>query len=80
MWGTLVRWLMSVCVRGQLSDRYGRIWVLGFNVAGLMVSDLSFLTVAYCWDKLPGTYWWYVVGPAVEGLVGGPSLHSRVLG
>ncbi|KAI0333493.1 MFS general substrate transporter [Cubamyces sp. BRFM 1775] len=64
---------------GSLSDRYGRIWVLGFNVAGLMVSDLSFLTVAYCWDKLPGTYWWYVVGPAVEGLVGGISVASVVM-
>ncbi|KAL7283592.1 hypothetical protein ACG7TL_003027 [Trametes sanguinea] len=39
---------------GSLSDCYGRIWVLGFNVAGLMVSDTSFLTVAYFWDRLPG--------------------------
>ncbi|KAI0780685.1 major facilitator superfamily domain-containing protein [Trametes elegans] len=64
---------------GSLSDRYGRIWVLGFNVAGLLVSDLSFLTVAYFWDRLPGTYWWYVVGPAAEGLVGGISVASVIM-
>ncbi|KAI9057904.1 MFS general substrate transporter [Trametes sanguinea] len=64
---------------GSLSDCYGRIWVLGFNVAGLMVSDTSFLTVAYFWDKLPGTYWWYVVGPAVEGVVGGISVASVIM-
>ncbi|OSD08608.1 MFS general substrate transporter [Trametes coccinea BRFM310] len=64
---------------GSLSDCYGRIWVLGFNVAGLMVSDTSFLTVAYFWDRLPGTYWWYVVGPAVEGIVGGISVASVIM-
>ncbi|KAI0362392.1 MFS general substrate transporter [Trametes cingulata] len=64
---------------GSLSDLHGRMWVLGFNVAGLMVSDLSFLTVAYFWDRLPGTYWWYVVGPAVEGLVGGISVASVIM-
>ncbi|KAI0636728.1 major facilitator superfamily domain-containing protein [Trametes polyzona] len=64
---------------GSLSDRFGRIWVLGFNVAGLMVSDVSFLVVANFWDKLPGTYWWYVVGPAAEGLVGGISVASVVM-
>ncbi|KAI0647308.1 major facilitator superfamily domain-containing protein [Trametes meyenii] len=64
---------------GSLSDGYGRMWVLGFNVAGLIVSDLSFLTVATFWDRLPGTYWWYVVGPAVEGLVGGMSVASVMM-
>ncbi len=63
----------------QLSDRHGRMWVLGFNVAGLLVSDISFLIVADFWDKLPGTYWWYVVGPAVEGLVGGISVASVIM-
>ncbi|CDO72941.1 hypothetical protein BN946_scf185002.g126 [Trametes cinnabarina] len=64
---------------GSLSDRYGRIWVLGFNVTGLMASDMSFLAVAHFWNKLPGTYWWYVVGPAVEGMVGGISVASVIM-
>ena len=55
----------------QLSDRYGRMWVLGFNVTGLMLSDLSFLAVAHFWETLPGTYWWFALGPAFEGSVGG---------
>ena len=42
-----------------------------FNVAGLMISDISFLIVAHFWERLPGTYWWFSIGPIVEGLVGG---------
>ncbi|KAH9857150.1 MFS general substrate transporter [Lenzites betulinus] len=64
---------------GSLSDRYGRIRILGFNVAGLMVSDLTFLIVATFWERLPGTYWWYALGPAVEGLVGGISVASVIM-
>ncbi|KAL1944682.1 hypothetical protein VTO73DRAFT_3112 [Trametes versicolor] len=64
---------------GSLSDRHGRMWVLGFNVAGLLVSDISFLIVADFWDKLPGTYWWFVIGPAVEGLVGAVSVASVMM-
>lgn len=55
------------------------MWVLGFNVAGLLVSDISFLIVADFWDKLPGTYWWFVIGPAVEGLVGAVSVASVMM-
>lgn len=68
-----------MCGRDQLSDRYGRIRILGFNVAGLLVSDLTFLIVATFWERLPGTYWWYALGPAVEGLVGGISVASVIM-
>ena len=58
-------------LNAQLSDCYGRVGVLGFNVAGLMLSDLVFLMTAHFWERLPGTYWWFALGPIIEGLVGG---------
>ncbi|KAH9945899.1 MFS general substrate transporter [Epithele typhae] len=64
---------------GSLSDSYGRIGVLGFNVLGLMLSDVGFLTVCHFWQSLPGTYWWFAVGPVCEGLVGGISVASIVM-
>ncbi len=60
----------------QLSDCYGRMWVLSFNVGGLMLSDMTFLTVAHYWETLPGTYWWFALGPIIEGAVGGRSTHN----
>lgn len=45
--------------------------MLAFNVGGLMLSDLVFLTTAHFREKLPGTYAWFAIGPIVEGLVGG---------
>ena len=47
------------------------MWVLSFNVGGLMLSDMSFLAVAHYWETLPGTYWWFALGPIIEGAVGG---------
>ncbi|TBU49115.1 MFS general substrate transporter [Dichomitus squalens] len=64
---------------GALSDCYGRIGVLGFNVAGLMLSDFVFLTTAHFWERLPGTYWWFALGPVIEGLVGGISVASIIM-
>ncbi|OBZ69346.1 putative membrane protein C14C4.07 [Grifola frondosa] len=64
---------------GALSDLHGRTRVLGFNVAGLLVSDVSFLLVAQFWERLPGGYWLFVVGPIAEGLVGGISVASVVM-
>ncbi|KAI0723991.1 MFS general substrate transporter [Cerioporus squamosus] len=64
---------------GSLSDCYGRMWVLSFNVGGLMLSDMTFLTVAHYWETLPGTYWWFALGPIIEGAVGGISVASIIM-
>lgn len=47
------------------------MWVMGFNVGGLLISDCIFLAVAHLWDRLPGTYWCFAIGPVIEGMVGG---------
>ncbi|OCH93392.1 MFS general substrate transporter [Obba rivulosa] len=62
----------------SLSDRYGRIRILSFNVAGVIVSDLGFLIVARSWGRIPGGYWMYAVAPLVEGFFGSMSLASAL--
>nr|VWO98033.1 MFS domain-containing protein [Ganoderma boninense] len=64
---------------GALSDCYGRIGVLAFNVGGLMLSDFVFLMTAHFWEDLPGTYMWFALGPIIEGLVGGISVASVIM-
>ncbi|KAF9053900.1 MFS general substrate transporter [Hymenopellis radicata] len=56
---------------GSFSDRIGRTAVLGISVVGLLVTDLNFLVVYTFYDRLPGGYWFLVVGPVIEGSLGG---------
>ena len=55
----------------QLSDRRGRIRVLGITAFGLLVVDSAFILVALNSYRLPGGYWLLVIGSTVEGLFGG---------
>lgn len=56
---------------GSLSDRFGRIRTLSFAVFGLLMTDVNFLVVARWHMVLPGGYWFLLVGPFLDGLLGG---------
>ena len=55
---------------GQLSDRVGRIRVLGIVVSGVLFADANFVSVSKLSKVLPGSYWWFVLGALVEGIFG----------
>lgn len=55
----------------EFSDRHGRTRVLGISVIGLLSADVNFIFVNTFWRRLPGGYWFLVVGPFIEGLLGG---------
>lgn len=55
----------------QFSDRHGRTRVMGISVLGLLVLDFNFIAIATFWRHLPGGYWLLVIGPFVEGCLGG---------
>ncbi|OAX37210.1 MFS general substrate transporter [Rhizopogon vinicolor AM-OR11-026] len=58
---------------GSLSDRFGRIPVLGISTLGLLANDLTFIVTASFVDYLPGGYWFLIFGFALEGVLGGMS-------
>jgi len=45
--------------------------VLGITAFGLLVADFTFILVTLNSCRLPGGYWLLVIGPVVEGLLGG---------
>ncbi|KAL7410748.1 major facilitator superfamily domain-containing protein [Mrakia frigida] len=60
---------------GTRSDRVGRTTVMGYAMGGLIFSDIVFLVVA----RWPGifSFWLLVLGPVVDGLLGGaPTLGA----
>ncbi|EJD02383.1 MFS general substrate transporter [Fomitiporia mediterranea MF3/22] len=56
---------------GSLSDRYGRLRVVGISVIGLLFNDFIFILVYFCSRQLPGGYWFLLLGPIIEGILGG---------
>ncbi|KAJ7510054.1 major facilitator superfamily domain-containing protein [Mycena galericulata] len=56
---------------GSVSDRFGRTRILGFTLFGLLVNDFTFIFVTKNHDRVPGGYWFLLLGPTVEGLFGG---------
>ncbi|KAF8077579.1 major facilitator superfamily domain-containing protein [Lyophyllum atratum] len=56
---------------GSFSDRHGRTRLLGISVIGLLILDFNFIFVSRNFQRLPGGYWFLVLGPTVEGCVGG---------
>ncbi|KAJ3502515.1 hypothetical protein NLJ89_g8854 [Agrocybe chaxingu] len=56
---------------GAFSDRHGRPLVMGISVLGLLFTDFIFIFVALNSKHVPGGYWFLVVGPLVEGSLGG---------
>ena len=44
---------------------------MGISIIGVLLSDLNFFVVALFPRHVPGGYWFLVVGPMVEGALGG---------
>ncbi|KAK0210839.1 major facilitator superfamily domain-containing protein [Desarmillaria ectypa] len=58
---------------GSYSDRHGRTAVLGISVIGILSTDFNFLVVNSYYERLPGGYWFLLLGPIIEGCLGGLS-------
>ncbi|KAG1756634.1 major facilitator superfamily domain-containing protein [Suillus paluster] len=56
---------------GSLSDRFGRTSVMGISMLGLLASDLTFIVTAFFVERLPGGYWFLMLGFILDGMVGG---------
>ncbi|KZO97873.1 MFS general substrate transporter [Calocera viscosa TUFC12733] len=71
---TTLMGLLAVLTTGywsSKSDVWGRTRILAISIAGVLVTDANFLLVAHATDYLPGGYRFLVVGPVIDGLVGG---------
>ncbi|GLB34576.1 putative major facilitator superfamily protein [Lyophyllum shimeji] len=64
---------------GSFSDRHGRTLLLGISVIGLLITDSNFIFVSRNFRNLPGGYWFLVVGPLIEGSLGGLSSSSAAI-
>ncbi|KAJ3851635.1 major facilitator superfamily domain-containing protein [Lentinula lateritia] len=55
----------------SFSDRHGCTAALGISVFGILITDVNFILVYYFSRSLPGGYWFLVLGPLIEGSMGG---------
>ncbi|KAI6006693.1 major facilitator superfamily-domain-containing protein [Pisolithus orientalis] len=55
---------------GSFSDRHGRRSGLAASMAGLILTDLTFILTANFVDHLPGGYWFLLIAFIAEGLLG----------
>lgn len=55
----------------QYADRHGRTSVMGISLIGLLITDVNFILIYYFFDQLPGGYWLLLIGPLIEGTLGG---------
>ena len=44
---------------------------MGISVIGILLTDFNFIMVILFPKYIPGGYWFLVVGPIVEGALGG---------
>ena len=44
---------------------------MGISIIGLLLTDFNFIMVALFPRHVPGGYWFLLVGPMVEGALGG---------
>ncbi|PFH45582.1 hypothetical protein AMATHDRAFT_77985 [Amanita thiersii Skay4041] len=58
---------------GAFSDRYGRMTVLRIAIIGPLITDLILILVASYTENFPGGYWFLIIGPLIEGILGGIS-------
>ncbi|KAG1782638.1 major facilitator superfamily domain-containing protein [Suillus placidus] len=56
---------------GSLADRFGRTSIMGISMLGLLANDLIFIVTAFFVERLPGGYWFLILGFALDGMVGG---------
>ncbi|KAG1827151.1 major facilitator superfamily domain-containing protein [Suillus subaureus] len=62
---------LSTAWWGSLADRFGRTSVMGISMLGLLANDLIFIVTAFFVERLPGGYWFLILGFALDGMVGG---------
>lgn len=58
---------------GSLADRFGRTSVMGISMLGLLANDLIFIVTTFFVERLPGGYWFLILGFALDGMAGGMS-------
>jgi hypothetical protein len=64
--------LVAYCLRlQQLSDRYGRIFIIGVAMSGSIIEELNFVLVSLYAKRLPGGPWFLLFGSVIEGSLGG---------
>ncbi|KAJ7905702.1 major facilitator superfamily domain-containing protein [Mycena olivaceomarginata] len=56
---------------GSFSDRHGRTLILALTIFGLLMNDFTFIFVTKNFQRIPGGYWFLIVGPIIEGALGG---------
>jgi hypothetical protein len=54
----------------KFSDRYGRATVIAISTFGSVLDNLNVIFVSSFASRLPGNYWFLVVGSIVEGMLG----------
>ncbi|RSH91465.1 hypothetical protein EHS25_009764 [Saitozyma podzolica] len=64
---------------GATSDRIGRTKVMSIAVAGFLLNECCFIVVATFPYLVPGGYRALLVGPAIDGMLGGFSLMSATV-
>ncbi|KAI1794596.1 major facilitator superfamily domain-containing protein [Ganoderma leucocontextum] len=70
---------MTTAWWGSLSDRYGRTRILGCAVVGVLIMDLCFLSTFWFYEYIPGGYWFLLIGPIFEGILGGQTLINGTI-
>ncbi|KAH6895043.1 major facilitator superfamily domain-containing protein [Coprinopsis sp. MPI-PUGE-AT-0042] len=63
--------LLTTAWWGALSDRRGRVFVMAIALIGLLITDFNYVNVYYFSKYLPGGYWFLLLGPLIEGILGG---------
>ncbi|KIY43476.1 MFS general substrate transporter [Fistulina hepatica ATCC 64428] len=56
---------------GSYSDRHGRLKVLGISILGVLLTNTIFILLSWFPEYAVGGYWFLLVGPFVEGILGG---------
>ncbi|CCM04726.1 uncharacterized protein FIBRA_06914 [Fibroporia radiculosa] len=64
---------------GSLSDRHGRIKVLGWAISGLFIEQVIMVFVFKFSKFLPGGYWLLVVASTISGVTGGLNAVSATI-
>ncbi|KAK7693782.1 hypothetical protein QCA50_003354 [Cerrena zonata] len=82
MIATLFTGIMACLTTGwwsSLSDRYGRLFIIGINAFSLLLVDSNFIFVSTFYRVLPGGYWFYLVGNFFDGVFGGlPTVSAAI--
>ncbi|OCF61558.1 hypothetical protein L486_01210 [Kwoniella mangroviensis CBS 10435] len=79
---TLTMGLLSALTTGfwgQTSDKLGRTKIIAFVEIGLLLNEICFIVVANFPYLVPGGYRALLLGPTIEGLLGGYSTISATL-